>query len=136
MKKLYLTLFLFGGLTFAGYAQSSSTYQLPPKSIADLVDAPSSPTVRFNKNGSLMLLLQAPGFASIEQVAQPVIGIAGIKVNPANNCTEGENSALYNSLTLKDVKTGKELKLTGLPEDPRLTNITWSPEGDDFAVHQ
>ncbi len=133
MKKLYLTLFLLGGLTFTGFTQSSSTYQLPPKSIADLVDAPSSPTVRFNKDGSLMLLLQAPGFASIEQVAQPVIGIAGIKVNPVNNSTEGENAALYNSLTLKDVKSGKELKLTGLPENPRLTNISWSPEGDYFA---
>lgn len=133
MKSYYLSLFLIGGLTIASYAQSSSIYQLPPKSIADLVDAPSSPTVRFNKNGNLMLLLQAPGFASIEQVAQPVIGIAGIKVNPANNSTEGEASPLFNSLTLKDVKSGKELNLTGLPENPRLTNITWNPEGDYFA---
>lgn len=133
MKSYYLSLLLIGGLTIGSYAQSSSTYQLPPKSIADLVDAPSTPTVRFNKNGNLMLILQAPGFASIEQVAQPVIGIAGIKVNPANNSTEGEGSPLYNSLILKDVKSGKELTLSGLPANPKLTNITWNPEGDHFA---
>jgi dipeptidyl aminopeptidase/acylaminoacyl peptidase len=133
MKSYYLSLILIGGLTITSYAQSGSTYQMPPKSIAELVDAPSSPTVRFNKDGSLMLLLQAPGFPSIEQVAQPVIGIAGIKVNPANNATEGEGSALYNNLTLKDVKSGRELKLSGLPENARITNITWSPQGDYFA---
>jgi len=133
MKRFYLGLFLFGSLNLTSYGQSNLTYQLPPKSIVDLVDAPSSPTVQFNKDGSLMLLLQAPGYASIEQVAQPVIGIAGIKVNPANNSTEGEVSGIYNTLIIKNVKTGKELKLTGLPANPRMTNITWSPDGSHFA---
>jgi len=133
MKRYYLSLFLIGGLVISSYAQSNLTYQLPPKSIVELVDAPSSPTVRFNKDGSLMLLLQAPGYASMEQVAQPVMGLAGIKVNPANNSTEAEVSGVYNTMIMKDVKTGKELKLIGLPSNPRITNITWSPDGSYLA---
>ncbi|SHE73902.1 alpha/beta hydrolase family protein [Pedobacter caeni] len=133
MKRTLLSFLLMGGLSTYVYAQENLTYQLPPKSIVDLVDAPGSPTVQFNKDGSLMLLLQAPGYASIEQVAQPVIGLAGIRINPANNSTEGELSGVYNGLTIKDLKTGKENKLSGLPEKLRMTNISWNADGSFFA---
>lgn len=133
MKRTLLSFLLMGGLSTYVYAQKNLTYQLPPKSIVDLVDAAGSPTVQFNKDGSLMLLLQAPGYASIEQVAQPVIGLAGIRINPANNSTEGELSGVYNGLTIKDLKTGKENKLTGLPDKMKMTNISWNADGSLFA---
>ena len=133
MKRTLLSFLLMGGMSISVYAQENLTYQLPPKSIVDLVDAPGSPTVQFNKDGSLMLLLQAPGYASIEQVAQPVIGLAGIRINPANNSTEGELSGVYNGLTIKDLKTGKENQLSGLPEKLRMTNISWNADGSYFA---
>lgn len=133
MKRTLLSFLLMGGLSTYVYAQESLTYQLPPNSIVDLVDAPGSPTVQFNKDGSLMLLLQTPGYASIEQVAQPVIGLAGIRINPANNSTEGELSGVYNGLTIKDLKTGKENKLSGLPEKLKMTNISWNADGSLFA---
>jgi dipeptidyl aminopeptidase/acylaminoacyl peptidase len=132
IKKYYLSVLLLGSLS-ATYAQSSLPYQLPPQSIVDLVDAPSSPAVQFNKDGSTMLLLQATGFAPMEQVAQPLIGLAGIKVNPANNSTAAESAGIFNSLIVKDVKSGKELKLAGLPQNAMFTNITWSPDGTYFA---
>lgn len=133
MKRTLLSFLLMGGLSTYVYAQENLTYQLPPKSIVDLVDAPGSPSVQFNKDGSLMLLLQSPGYASIEQVAQPVIGLAGIRINPANNSTEGELSGVYNGLTIKDLKTGKENKLTGLPDKMKMTNISWNADGSLFA---
>ena len=133
MKRTLLSFLLMGGLSTYVYAQENLTYQLPPKSIVDLVDAPGSPSVQFNKDGSLMLLLQSPGYASIEQVAQPVIGLAGIRINPANNSTEGELSGVYNGLTIKDLKTGRENKLTGLPDKMKMTNISWNADGSLFA---
>lgn len=133
MKRTLLSFLLMGGMSISVYAQENLTYQLPPKSIVDLVDAPGSPTVQFNKDGSLMLLLQAPGYASIEQVAQPVIGLAGIRINPANNSTEGELSGVYNGLTIKDLKTGRENQLSGLPEKLRMTNFSWNADGSYFA---
>jgi len=124
---------LIAGLSLSGYTQENLKYQLPPKSIVDLVDAPETPTAIFSKDGSLMLLVEAPGYASIKEVAQPIIGIAGIKVNPVNNSTEAEVSGIFEHLVLKDVKTGKELKLTGLSEKMRITNITWNADGNYFA---
>ena len=133
MKTKILGLFLIGGFTLSGYAQENLKYQLPPQQIVDLVDAPSNPVIQFSKKGDMMLVLQSPGYASMEQVAQPVIGIAGLKVNPGNNALEAEVSGVYESLLIKDVKTGKESKLNGLPKKYRITNISWSPDGNYFA---
>jgi dipeptidyl aminopeptidase/acylaminoacyl peptidase len=133
MKAKLLGLFLIGGLTYTVSAQENVKYQLPPQSIVDLVDAPSNPVVQFNKAGTLMLILQAPGFASIEDISQPVIGIAGLKVTPNNNATAAEASGVYENLIIKDVKTGKESKLSGLPAKYRITNLRWSPDGNYIA---
>ena len=133
MKANILSLFLIGGLSFSVYAQENLKYQLPPQSIVDLVDAPAGATTEFSKDGSLMLILQSPGYASMEHVAQPVIGVAGIKINPANNSIEAEQSGVFESLLVKDTKTGKESKLIGLPEKYRVSNISWSPDGAYFA---
>lgn len=136
MKKSVLSLFILGGITYASHAQKNLTYQKPPQSIVDLVDAPTSPIARFNAAGTLMLILQSPGFPSIEEISQPVIGLAGIKVNPITNSTEGETSGIYNAVTVKDVQSGKEYTLSGLPEKLRMSNIAWSPTGDYFAFTQ
>lgn len=109
------------------------TYQLPPQSIVDLVDAPTTPSVRFNGNGSLMLILQEPGYRPMSQVAQPIVGAAGVRVNPRNNSTEAELAGVFTGLTLKDVKTGKTLAVTGLPTDMRMANMAWSADGKKLA---
>lgn len=133
MKVKLLGLFLIGGLTYTVSAQENVKYQLPPQNIVDLVDAPSTPVVQFNKAGTLMLILQAPGFASIEDISQPVIGIAGLKVTPNNNATAAESAGVYESLIIKEVKSGKESRLSGLPAKYRITNLRWSPDGNFIA---
>lgn len=132
-KKSILVIALSAGITSAGTAQDNLKYQLPPQSIVDLVDVPETPIAIFSKNGHLALLVQAEGFTSIKQVAQPVIGVAGIKLNPANNSTEAEVSGLYINLVLKDVKTGKDLKISGMPAEMRIGNIEWNTTGTHFA---
>ena len=67
------------------------------------------------------------------QVAQPIIGVAGIRVNPRNNSTEAEFAGVFIGLTLKEVKTGKILTITGLPSEPRMANLSWSTDGKNLA---
>ena len=108
-KKSILLIILATGFSFwaiSGFAQEKKlTYQLPPQSIVDLVDAPTTPSVRFNASSSLMLILQEPGYRPMSQVAQPIIGVAGVRVNPRNNSTEAELAGVFTGLTLKEVKT-------------------------------
>lgn len=133
MKKYAIVVWVALLFSLSGYGQVNLTYQEPPKSIVDLVDAPGSPNVLFSPDGSLMLILEMPGYISIEQAAQPVIGLAGLRINPANNSTEAELAGVYTGLKIKDVHSGKESSLAGLPQDLRMANIVWSPDGDKIA---
>ena len=132
MKKYLLSFITACFVLVTSYAQDNLTYQLPPKSIVDLLDAPNTPSVRFNRDGSKMLLLQSSGYPSIEEVAQPVIGVATLRINPANNSTVGSGSSI-NDITIKHIKTGQESKLKGLPSPLRMGGVSWSPDGKYIA---
>lgn len=114
-------------------AQENLKYQLPPQSIQELVDAPATPNTLFNQQGTRMLIVTPPNYPTIEEVSQPIVGLAGLRVNPANSTTEGEVSGLYQNLIVKDLSDGKEQKLDGLPSTYRIGNIRWSPNGNQIA---
>ncbi len=116
---------LLSSIIFEGYTQDHLTYQTPPQSIVDLVDAPTTPTVSFTRNRDKMLLLERPDYPTIVDISQPILGLAGLRLNPANNGGEGWG---LTSITVKDTKTGKENKITGLPATPRIGNVEFSPD--------
>ena len=125
---------LFGiALSISSFGQLNLKYKEPPKSIVDLVDAPESSEVIFNSEGDLMLILKVPGYTTIEHAAQPIIGVAGLRINPSNNSTEGELAGVYTGIKVKNLKSGKESMLKGLPDNLRMANIAWSPDGKKFA---
>ena len=131
MKK-YLLL-IAGALSFFGFGQDNPTYQEPPQSIVDLVDAPETPEVIFNHDGSIMLILDVPGYRSMEEVSEPVIGLAGLRINPKNNTTVAELAGIYTGVKVKEVSSGKEQQLKGLPQNLRMDNIAWGPDNTKFA---
>ena len=105
------------------WAQSS--YQTPPASISELLNAPSTPTVSFSKDGSLMLILSRSESPSIEDLAQPELRIAGIRINPR---TSGPSRAGGSTnLVLKKTATGEEIQVKGLPAKPKMNGVTFSP---------
>ncbi|WP_026897909.1 alpha/beta hydrolase family protein [Daejeonella oryzae] len=129
-----LNLLAFAGFIFlklSAFAQEELTYQTPPQSIIDLVDAPTTPEIKLNSDGSWMLLLQKPGLPPISEVAQPELRIAGLRINPATN---GQSrSAYFNGIKLKSVKKNEEFEFTGLPEILRISDVSWSPDESKIA---
>ncbi|MGK6349978.1 prolyl oligopeptidase family serine peptidase [Parapedobacter sp. DT-150] len=117
---LFLLLFLSTAI-----AQNSLTYQAPPESIRELVDAPTTPSVVFTKSRDKMLLLDRPDYPTIADISQPVLGLAGLRLNPANNAGEGSG---FTAIVVKDVKTGRENPIAGLPAEARIGNVTLSPD--------
>lgn len=114
-------------------AQEVLNYQLPPKGIVNLVDAPQIPMEEFSPDGRYMLVLDVPGFQSIEQVSQPVLGIAGLRINPIINTTVAENAGTFKGVKIRDLKTGSEFTLSGLPQDLQMAGIKWSSKAGVFA---
>ena len=112
-------------------AQNDLVYQVPPKAIADLVQAPLTPAVSINPEGTWMALLERAGFPSIEELAQPELRIAGLRINPRTNGPSRSSS--YRNMVFKSVLNGREVAVTGLPEKAQIENVSWSPNGEKIV---
>jgi len=115
------------------FAQDTSeqTYQMPAKVIADLVDAPSTPSVDIDPTNTWMLILERPSLPSISELAQPELRIAGLRINPKTNGPS--RSRYFSALKLKKISGGEEVPITGLPEGARIRYVEWSPDGNHIA---
>ncbi len=123
----------FLGATIIANAQQAISYQLPPKEIVELVDAPQIPEQEFSKDGQWMLVLEAPNYQSVEQISQPVLGVAGLRINPVTNTTVAENLGTFKGVTVRNLTSGEEFALAGLPADLQLADVKWSPKEGVFA---
>ena len=129
---LFSALFSFLSVIDASAQSSNSlTYQLPPKAIANLVDAPPTPSVSLDPTRKWMLLQEYPNLISIDELAQPELRLAGIRMNPQNHSKSRNGYAT--DLKLLEIKTGKEFKIEGMPGPAKLRHIRWSPDGSHIA---
>ncbi len=105
-------------------------YQLPPKEIVDILDAPPLPTASVSPTGHVIALLERTSMSTIAELAQPMLRLAGMRINPRTN---GPHRAqLLKSISLRSVADGAEIKVT-LPPNARLSWIGFSPDGKRFA---
>ena len=86
-------------------APSAANYKMPPKAIADLVDAPPTPSVIRDPNDRWMLILERPNLIPIEELAQPELRLAGMRINPR---THGPSrSSYYTGMKLLSIEEGR-----------------------------
>ena len=114
-----------------GQAPAALNYQMPPKAIADLVDAPPTPEVRIGPDQQWLLLLERPNFISIEELSQPELRLAGVRINPR---THGPSrSSYYTGLKLLNISEKEQVTIKGIPQDAKIRNVDWSPDGKHIA---
>lgn len=107
-------------------AQDKTGYQMPPKVIADLIDAAPTPGLSVSPDHQWMLLMDQPGLPSIEEVSQPELRLAGLRINPQTN---GQSRAsFYTDIRLRNMNQVGEKSISGLPEKARISEVTWSPD--------
>jgi len=105
-------------------------YLLPPKPIVDVLDAPPPPTVDLAASGEAMAVLERRSMPSLAELAQPMLRLAGTRINPKTN---GLHRAVrYRALTIKSPSDGTERKVT-LPAEPAIGWIGFSPDSTRFA---
>ena len=123
MKLTPLILLLLVHLVLFG--QDDQSYQAPPKDIADLVLAKPTPSVSIDQKGEWMLMLERSALPSVEELAQPELRIAGIRINPNNF---GPSRSFYSTnFQLKNIRTGQVIQVKNLPGDMRAGSIQWNP---------
>ncbi|NNE28533.1 MAG: S9 family peptidase, partial [Saprospiraceae bacterium] len=118
-------------MIFPAEAQESLAYQSPDPVIQSLIDAPPTPRANLSPDGQWMLLASLPALPGIEEVAQDELRLAGLRIQPRTNGSS--RSGHYNGFSLKQIETGKDFQISGLPKGGKFENLSWSPDGKFFA---
>ena len=130
---LALGLSLVLPLTAAGETDdpTAPVYRTPAQAIVDVVDAPPTPRASVGPGGEWLLLLERPSLPPIEELAVPELRLAGMRIDPA----VGGRSRTYplSGLRLVRISGGAERPISGLPAEPRIDDVSWSPDGAHVA---
>src|SRR5256885_990380 len=70
-------------LCVSGFAQE--TYKKPPQAILDVLNAPLPPTISVNPTRDTMLMADQLRYPPIAELAQPMLRLAGSRINPNTN---------------------------------------------------
>ena len=112
-------------------AADTGGYQLPVRALQDLVDAPRPPQVRLSPNRDFATLLKTPALPGIDVVAQPELKLAGTRINPHTYASS--RFSFGTDLGLLDIAKREELRITGLPANLALADLSWSPDQRHIA---
>ena len=112
-------------------ADDTAGYRLPPGAIADLVDAPPTPSVSISPDRRWMLIMPRTSLPMIEELSQPELRLAGLRINPTTNGTS--RGSHFTQLTIRDIVDGSDRDVTGLAPGTRIGFPRWSPDNQRIA---
>jgi dipeptidyl aminopeptidase/acylaminoacyl peptidase len=113
------------------FAQAQEGYQKPPQVIADLLLAPSTPSINISKNAEWMIQTTRDNYISVEELAQPELRIAGLRINPNNFSLSRQN--FNHHITIENIKEKKVYEIEGLPKDLLAGGVSWNGSQTKFA---
>ncbi|MFL6374639.1 MAG: prolyl oligopeptidase family serine peptidase, partial [Pyrinomonadaceae bacterium] len=118
-------------LTLSAAAFGQISYKQPPKEIMDVLNAPPIPTTTISPARDKIAMLEPQRYPPITELAQPMLRIAGLRINPNTNALHRE---IYSTkLTLKNISDGKEMAVA-LPAGAKIYAPEWSPDGKHIAL--
>src|SRR5260370_5378386 len=112
------------------FLSGAEPYRKPPKPVLDVLNSPLTPTLAISPTRNFAMQGQPVRYPPIAELAQPMLRIAGMRINPKTN---GLHNTVFNSsLTLRKIPEGTEIKVE-LPPSPKLSLGRWSPDAKNFA---
>lgn len=112
---------------------AAPTYQQPPAPIAQILDAKPNPGVSISPDRKTLLLTDRANLPAIAELAEPMLRLAGYRINPKNNGPANSRVSWLTGLSFQAVDGGAARPVTGLPANARLTNVSWAPNGQTVA---
>ena len=132
MKSLNRSFFLssFVLLLLAVTISAQQGYKKPPKEVLDILNAPVTPGASVSPTRDNLILTTGLRYPPLADLAQPMLRLAGERINPAANSPHRFQYAV--ALTLKRINDGSEVKID-VPSGAKITNLDWSEDGKHFA---
>jgi dipeptidyl aminopeptidase/acylaminoacyl peptidase len=116
-------------------ASDPPKYVLPPQAIVDVFDAEFLPQTTLSPNKQVVALTKARAYPTIAELSQPMLRLAGARVNPKTNGPHRASglagTGIY-TITLKKIADGAEVPVT-MPPQAKISNVKFSPDGSRLA---
>jgi dipeptidyl aminopeptidase/acylaminoacyl peptidase len=124
MKKLAILIGIIFSVNLIS-AQENLTYQKPPKEILELVDVERTPSVMMDSKNENILFTYRKMYKNLDDLSQEEMRLGGLRINPKTNISS--TMTYINNLKLRKLKATVLTEIAGLPTNPKIANITWSP---------
>jgi dipeptidyl aminopeptidase/acylaminoacyl peptidase len=105
---------------------AQSGYQTPPQAMVDLANAPLTPLVSVDSKGARMVFLERSEAPTIEELSQPELRLAGLRINPQTNGPSRATSFI--GMSLGTVGQRETSAVKGLPANVNISYVQWSPD--------
>ncbi len=126
-----LAVLLFCQPGFCQETQNAPTgYHRAPQAIVDVLDAPPTPAVSVSPGSDYMLTEQRIANPPVSDLAQPMLRLAGLRINPATNGRY--NPIHFTGLHLIRIRDGNQQTIH-VPKAAYLGFPQWAPDGKHFA---
>lgn len=131
-RNLRISTLIFASLLFCqlANAQTVQGYHKAPAPIPQILDAPPTPLVMVSPKSDHLLVADRLGNPPLADLAQPMLRLAGIRINPATNGRH--HPPRLTGLHIITVSDGKE-QIVALPKDAYVGSPEWSPDGQHFS---
>lgn len=125
------TLFIVIVLTFASGVFAQGAYRQPPKEVLDVLHAPAPPATSISPTRDRIALLETQRYPPIAELAEPMLRIAGLRINPVTNAQHRQN--YFVGVRLQNIGDGR-IANVDLPAGARIVSPQWSPDGRYIAA--
>ena len=121
---------LLSGLSLPLLCAAQTAYQQPPPEVLAILNAPVTPEVSLSPTRDRLLLIDHERYPSITELARPMFGLAGLRIDP-------QNSGPYHwpqntGITIRTLPEGDSKRVV-LPQGARFSFPVWAPDGKRFA---
>src|SRR5690606_38800309 len=121
---------LAGLAVLATSAAAQEPYRQPPQVIVDILEAPSLPSVSVSPDRGWLLLQDRSSMPTIADMAEPILRIAGTRINPARTSSAGIPRTVGLRLKAIDGSTERTIRT---PANASIGWTGWSPDGSRIA---
>jgi dipeptidyl aminopeptidase/acylaminoacyl peptidase len=109
---------------------AQTPYKQPPKDVVAILDAPAPPLAIASPTRDALLLVEVRPYPSIEVLAEPVLRVAGLRINPRVGCSQ--RTLQYTGMTIQPLDSSPARRVA-LPADASIQRPHWSNDGTKIA---
>ncbi|WP_158962976.1 S9 family peptidase [Myroides fluvii] len=127
LKTSLFSLFLITSM----FAQENVTYQKPSQEILQLAEFERAPSIFMDSKMEYMLLSYRSTYKTLDDLNVEEMRLGGLRIDVNTNISS--TLTYIENLKVRKVKDKTEIQVKGLPANPRISNLSVSPDQTQIA---